>query len=403
MKKKKDIYCKTLAEFRKEVKWARANGYSVKLTPEGHKKEKIKTYAYVTLDAEIRFGKCGYCGAIIDTRGIYSHDRKCEECGKIIHKDYCRGDVVSFKFVNEENDHWLEGTVSLRVAKVDTKNNYIYFYTSIPRYRRNSIGALTKKQTQQKLDKALERGDIEYVIVSDKTTYIRIVKEFNNFYIGSSPINTYETRGFSNHPHARNGGGFNNCSVVRIWEGKEYSEYGREEFPITESYCLYRDWLVEKDIHEICRRAGMTSRPEYYSGRGVNRGDLNETHLVKIHDLIKRFYGDEQAAQFVEMVKDIDEMSATSFLTQLHNFFNNGLKHVSIKGDAREEVNNGVHFTTEMGALGTIMSVLGRSEFGNFFGNTLKTFGDSEVGEAMDGCFMDWENSSIKSSFLAKI
>ena len=378
------------------------NGYKVDTKCTNLDKTPNKKYVFATLKEEVRFGKCGYCGAVISVRGIHSHDRKCEECGRIIYKDYCRGDIVSFKFINE-GFSVFDGTVSLRVAKVDTKNNYFYFHKTIPHYRRNSITALEKKDMQGKIDAAVKRGEIEYVKIRDSTEYIRIFHQFNDMCIGDSPINIYETKGFSKKPHRNHGGGFQNCDVVRIWEDKEYNEhdfFSDDKLPVAEHYHLYRDWLVEKNIHEICRRAGMTSSPEYYSGRGVNRGDLNEDHLIKIHNLIKRFHGDDQAAQFVEMVKDVDDMSATSFLMQLHNFFNGGLKHTPIKGHAREEMNDGIKVGSEIGALCTVMSVLSRSSMGDMLQEVIDETGTKiNMQDYVTGC----NNSSIKSSFLAKI
>jgi len=70
----------------------------------------------------------------------------------------------------------------------------------------------------------------------------------------------------------------------------------------------------------------MSARPEYYSGRGVNTGDLNHKHLLMIHTGIKKELGDDQAAAFVEMLQVLEDMSATGFLNSLYRLEANGWK-----------------------------------------------------------------------------
>jgi len=70
----------------------------------------------------------------------------------------------------------------------------------------------------------------------------------------------------------------------------------------------------------------MSARPEFYSGRGVNTGDLNHKHLKMIYTGIKKELGDAQAEAFVEMLQVLKDMSATGFLNSLYRLEDNGWK-----------------------------------------------------------------------------
>lgn len=70
----------------------------------------------------------------------------------------------------------------------------------------------------------------------------------------------------------------------------------------------------------------MCGNPEYYSGRGAIRSDLNSKLLEKIFQGIKKEIGDEAAESFVEMVASIDRLSATFFLNSLYRLEDMGWK-----------------------------------------------------------------------------
>ncbi len=62
----------------------------------------------------------------------------------------------------------------------------------------------------------------------------------------------------------------------------------------------------------------MSSRPEFYAGRGNNLGDLNSGLLGAIYDGIKIEIGADAAKEFVNMVGELTEdASATTFLVAL--------------------------------------------------------------------------------------
>lgn len=67
----------------------------------------------------------------------------------------------------------------------------------------------------------------------------------------------------------------------------------------------------------IIRQAGMSCRPEYYSGRGATSADLRDEHLEAIWCGIGEARGVAAAEAFVSMVGGMAQLSATDFLITL--------------------------------------------------------------------------------------
>lgn len=80
-------------------------------------------------------------------------------------------------------------------------------------------------------------------------------------------------------------------------------------------------------LKDIIRNSNMSTRPEYYSGRGAITCDLNGNQLEKIFQGIKKEFGDKAAQNFVKMVDDIKILSATTFLEELYMLFYNDWKY----------------------------------------------------------------------------
>lgn len=107
--------------------------------------------------------------------------------------------------------------------------------------------------------------------------------------------------------------------------------------------------------HEIVVKAGMSSRPEYYSGRGATIVDLNDRHLQKIAELIEEHHGKDAKKNFVRMVADIPKLTATDFLLNLYLLESVNWDWLKC-GSAYNT--NGIYATDEATGMGTIMSVL---------------------------------------------
>jgi hypothetical protein len=80
-------------------------------------------------------------------------------------------------------------------------------------------------------------------------------------------------------------------------------------------------------LKDIIRNNKMSTRPEFYSGRGAITCDLNGNILEGIYQGIKKEFGDKPAENFVKMVADIKVLSATTFLEELYMLFGNGWKY----------------------------------------------------------------------------
>ena len=80
-------------------------------------------------------------------------------------------------------------------------------------------------------------------------------------------------------------------------------------------------------LKDIIRNNRMSTRPEYYSGRGAILADLDSDILDGIHMGIEAEYGKSAAKNFIKMVADIKVLSATTFLEELYQLNYNGWKY----------------------------------------------------------------------------
>lgn len=101
-------------------------------------------------------------------------------------------------------------------------------------------------------------------------------------------------------------------------------------------------YVSAEDIIRIacnpCEPHGLSTRPGYYSGRGPNRGDLNEGHLEKLHATLKEKVNPEAAQEFCRTILKLDDLSATNVLQELYRFCDNGCKTL-------KEARKGVYLT----------------------------------------------------------
>ncbi len=81
----------------------------------------------------------------------------------------------------------------------------------------------------------------------------------------------------------------------------------------------------------------MSTRPEYYSGRGATLSDLNSKILEGIYLGIEKQFGDNAAENYVKMVDGIKVLSATTFLNELYALF-----YADWKYKAKDKNENGI-------------------------------------------------------------
>jgi hypothetical protein len=90
-------------------------------------------------------------------------------------------------------------------------------------------------------------------------------------------------------------------------------------------------------LKDIIRNNNMSTRPEFYSGRGATTSDLNSDILFGIHKDIKKEYGEDAAKNFVKMVADLKIASATAFLQRLYDLSNNDWKYFDRESQSAAE------------------------------------------------------------------
>lgn len=74
---------------------------------------------------------------------------------------------------------------------------------------------------------------------------------------------------------------------------------------------------VEEIIYMYCQ-GHLFPDPEYYNGRGNSVRDLNSLHLEMIYAGIRTEIGTDAAKAFVNMVKNLKNTNAKSFLLELY-------------------------------------------------------------------------------------
>jgi len=338
------FYSKNQTEFNKLIKQFESD-YDFSKYPMEH------NYQFGVLKKEYRFGKCNYCNSIIDICGIQSHGRVCENCGEIIHRDYWDGSIIRFymRDKNEQTDGSLEITLQLKKPPVDRDGEFEFDLISIPIDYYNNVQDKGVVINQLKKHNGL-------IIYNTETDIAESV------ILNKNQMNICETTTDRKYRIPEN-----HSSVVKIWDGVEYSEF--DDFPVNETITIYKDWLIKKDAKEILRRSGMSSRPEFYSGRGVKKCDLNSKHLIKIFDLIYQQLKEDAAFNFCRMLFDIDQLSATAFIRNFLALERSNWKWPT-KVNKEKKINSDIELDgTEMNAFATLASKLyggGDNEFLSF-------------------------------------
>ena len=87
------------------------------------------------------------------------------------------------------------------------------------------------------------------------------------------------------------------------------------------------EFLNEKvDPHLVIERilgtSGLNPRPEYYSGRGANCGDMNGKHLIAIYQKLMKL-DENKAIKMIEMTMNMPTLGATEFIESIFNLARN--------------------------------------------------------------------------------
>lgn len=80
---------------------------------------------------------------------------------------------------------------------------------------------------------------------------------------------------------------------------------------------------IQSAVTEWCDRR-FNFRASFYTGRGVNLGDLNSTYLEMIYQGLKTDVGQEAATNFVNFVDNLKDLSASGFIQAFERFWWSG-------------------------------------------------------------------------------
>lgn len=96
-----------------------------------------------------------------------------------------------------------------------------------------------------------------------------------------------------------------------------------------------------RGIIEEYTKNRMSTRPEFYSGRGAITSDLNSPLLEMIYGGVKKEFGDEAAAKFVQFIYDFGKLSATAFLNAFYDFIDAGCNYTPRGHSSKDDVDLG--------------------------------------------------------------
>ena len=120
---------------------------------------------------------------------------------------------------------------------------------------------------------------------------------------------------------------------------------------------IYGPELIQKYT-----KGKMSSRPEFYSGRGATVSDLNGELLELIYDGVLKEKGEAAARNFVNLVANIKVLSATGFLNEFYAWI------IRDCPEPKREINaSDIDLPTNddekyVGGMMTLLSALGRGD-----------------------------------------
>ena len=111
-------------------------------------------------------------------------------------------------------------------------------------------------------------------------------------------------------------------------------------------------------LKDIIRNNRMSTRPEYYSGRGATTSDLNDQILFGIHKDLKKDFGEDAGNGFVKMIDGIKVLSATAFLNGLYElYYNNWIYNEQQPDSITIQKDDDGNYNSTVGMIGVIDSL----------------------------------------------
>ncbi len=235
-----DLYCKTPEALKIALETLRTTGYNVtdqridgysikegRTTPEQMEQNGWSLW-YARLD-DIDRGKCKSCQSYISRQGIRMHGHTCEVCGEVTFYEMIEGSTISFRFVSTEHG-WFDPYLRMTVKRWDTDAGWLYLEREI---EPGGWSIMTAEQAEVYLDEHSAKWEL---VDEDDRQLIKL--RFHLRHMGD-PVNdetVIEPKDIFGH-HI-------NYDEVKVWEGKEYSQYafGDKALPIPESISVYESW-----------------------------------------------------------------------------------------------------------------------------------------------------------------
>ncbi len=122
------------------------------------------------------------------------------------------------------------------------------------------------------------------------------------------------------------------------------------------------------NANQLLMQAGMSSSPEFYSGRGATRSDLSVPELMSIYKGIKSgqrsgAFPESAGGAFLQMVADIKLLAATPFIRNLKALEYRGWEPLEKTNDDEMFIGKDADGNHDVfGGMGGLFAALGRSE-----------------------------------------
>ncbi len=281
------IYVKKESSLEPLFRVLRKQGYEIESTQEGN------FYASLGETVLSSKGKCRSCLSYIDRRGIRTHNHRCEVCGKPTFIEYRDGGKVRFYFHNDER---FGQAIAMKVRGYNQKMKCILLYpdpiesdsffdAKPDRARAILAGNKEKwrwvrkpiaKGLRKHIRRLKSRGEYKKArqLASQlEQKLIAIKDDLSGSLTDKSPINMAEVKGSKQ-----------NYSDVKLFRGKEYSDWDR--LPLPEGMMIYKAWegyplRPSLTLHEtIIHAARMVSRTDYWHQDGSQA--FFDIHLLRM-------------------------------------------------------------------------------------------------------------------------
>jgi hypothetical protein len=86
---------------------------------------------------------------------------------------------------------------------------------------------------------------------------------------------------------------------------------------------------IASAVGRWCKRQ-FVLRSSYYTGRGVNQGDLNSEFLEMIYQGLKAEVGQEAATNFAKFVHNLKDLTASGFIIAFEQFWYSGCRDTNV-------------------------------------------------------------------------